>query len=84
MSRRSELIAQRIAARITQNQNRLRWRGLHQDALDHAERELMSEQHNIQHPKTDAQIAEQKKQERAALLARIAELEQRVAALEAR
>jgi hypothetical protein len=39
-------------------------------------------QNQIQHPKTDAQIIEQKRQEHVALLTRVAELEQRVAALE--
>lgn len=39
---------------------------------------------DVQHPKTDAQIAEQRHAEHLALLNRIAELEQRVAALEAK
>lgn len=37
---------------------------------------------SIQHPKTEAQIAEQKRAEHVALQTRIAELETRVAALE--
>jgi len=41
-------------------------------------------QNHMQHPKTDAQVAEQKHAEHTALLNRVAELEQRVAALEAK
>jgi BMFP domain-containing protein YqiC len=43
----------------------------------------MHEKH-LQHPATDAQIAEQKRNEQTALLARVAELEARVTALEGR
>lgn len=38
----------------------------------------------VEHPLTDAQITDKKQQEFAALLFRVAELEQRVAALEAK
>ena len=39
---------------------------------------------SVQHPLTDAQIAEQKRNEQTALLTRIAELEARVTELEGR
>jgi hypothetical protein len=73
---KQEAISKHIAAAIVRN-TRKRWASLYADALEGIE---MSD--SIQHPKTDAQIAEQKHAEHTALLNRIAELETRVAALE--
>jgi len=55
---------------------------LHQQWLDKQQEQQMPQNH-MQHPKTDAQVADQKHAEHTALLNRVAELEQRVAALEA-
>jgi hypothetical protein len=74
---RSEAIAANIAKRIAASKTRLRFSTLHRMAIE----ETMSNQ-NREHPKTDAQIASQKHAEHTALLNRIVELEQRVAALE--
>jgi hypothetical protein len=62
---------------------RKHWAGLHQEALSEIEKEIVQKmaQDNLQHPLTDAQIAEQKQAAHAALEARIAELEQRLAEL---
>jgi hypothetical protein len=73
---RNEAIAANIAKRIVAN-TRKRFSTLHAEAIE----ETMPVP---QHPKTDAQIAEQKTAEHLALLNRIAELEQRVAALESK
>jgi hypothetical protein len=74
MRTRSETIAANIAARITRNKTRYKFSTLHRLALE----ETMS----LQHPETEQQIADQKQAEHVTLLNRIAELEQRVAALE--
>lgn len=68
-------IGEYIADRIIRNQMRVKFSTAHADFLE--------EQYNMspQHPKTDAQIEAQKHAEHLALLNRIAELEQRVAAL---
>jgi hypothetical protein len=75
---RNEAIAANIARRIVRNQTRKHFSTLHAEALE----EIRMSENQLQHPQTDAQITEQKHAERVALLTRVAELEQRVAALE--
>jgi uncharacterized protein YceH (UPF0502 family) len=80
MTTRSEAIAAHIAARITRNKTRKRFSTLYREAIEEIQ---MSNPNRLpEHPKTDAQIAEQKHAEHAALRNRVADLEQRVAALE--
>jgi hypothetical protein len=74
---KQEAISKHIAAAIVRN-TRKRWASLYADVLEGFQ---MSQP--IQHPKTEAQIAEQKHAEHVALQTRIAELDTRVAALEA-
>jgi len=74
---RAESISQHIAKRILANKTRKGFSTLYREALEETQ---MSQA--TQHPKTDAQIAEQKRTEHVALQTRIAELETRVAALE--
>jgi len=77
-SKPRKTISEYIAERIINNQMRVKF--------SHAHADFLEEQSNmntpIQHPKTDQQIAEQKRAEHVALQTRIAELETRVAALE--
>ena len=75
---RAEAISQHIAKRVLANKTRKGFSTLYREALEDTQ---MSQQ-PIQHPKTDAQIAEQKQAQHAALQTKIAELETRVAALE--
>lgn len=75
--------AKHIARAIVRNQSRKRWSGLHTDAVSAVEKEIiMSVDRDLQHPASDQQIAEEKQRAHESLAARVAELEQRVAALE--
>jgi uncharacterized protein YceH (UPF0502 family) len=75
---KAESISQHIAKRILANKTRKGFSTLYSEALEETQ---MSQA--TQHPKTDQQIAEQKTAQHIALQTRVAELETRVAALEA-
>jgi hypothetical protein len=76
-SKPRKTISEYLADRIIKNQMRVKFSHAHADFLQETQ---MSQP--IQHPKTEAQIAEQKHAEHVALQTRIAELETRVTALE--